>query len=365
MMKQKKYFPQLDAIRGLSFLCVFFFHAYKPILGNSVIEKILAYVYSNLTLSIDVFFVLSSFLLTFLGISEYQKYGKFSFKNYFIRRALRIWPLYYLLMFFSFVILKKIALYSGLQLTLPPSGWYLFFIANYYSIGHVFFLQVLWTLSVEEQFYLVWGICLTLFQKKLKTVILLFILVSVIFNLWGGIQNLSIYFHTLTYLFDMMAGAYAALCVYNKSNIVKVLQRLSGLKSVLFYLILIPFFIGCYFISGSLNEILNNIFSVMMRFAFIIYCCLVIIDQMVNEQRIFDFAKNRIIVYTGKISYGLYCFHGFVISICGIVIQKYKIEIPSVFLLFILLIITFIVASLSYYIIEKPFLKLKGKLARV
>ena len=88
--KAKYYFPQLDSIRGLSFLAVFFFHAFHPHFGTRFFGRMLQYFYNNLDLSIDVFFILSSFLLTWLGINEYRTKGNFSFVNYFIRRALRI-----------------------------------------------------------------------------------------------------------------------------------------------------------------------------------------------------------------------------------------------------------------------------------
>ena len=109
----KYYFPQLDAIRGLSFLGIYFVHAFHPDFGTGFFKELLQYLYNNLALSIDVFFILSSFLLTWLGINEYKVKGNFSFINYFIRRALRIWPLYILLMIFSFIIVP----YAGGSVT--------------------------------------------------------------------------------------------------------------------------------------------------------------------------------------------------------------------------------------------------------
>ena len=164
-VKSKYYFPQLDSIRGLSFLAVYFLHAVHPHFDSGFFSRILQCLYNNLVLSIDVFFILSSFLLTWLGINEYKEKGDFSFINYFIRRALRIWPLYFLLMIFSFVLVPYASAYINLRVTLPPAYYYLFFISNFYLEGHVYFLRFLWTLSVEEQFYIVWGLCLLLFQK--------------------------------------------------------------------------------------------------------------------------------------------------------------------------------------------------------
>jgi peptidoglycan/LPS O-acetylase OafA/YrhL len=365
MSEQRKYFPQLDSVRGISFLVVFFYHAFKPIWNNSLVDRFLRFLQYNMPFSIDVFFILSAFLLTFLGIDEYKKTGKFSFKNYFIRRALRIWPLYYLLMVFSFVVLKILENYTGQNITLPPSEWYIFFISNFYLPEHVFFLRLLWTLSVEEQFYLIWGICLFLFQRKLEFIILIFVFLSVIFIVVQTIRGIGIYFHTLTYIIDMMAGAFAAYSIKRDSAIVKYFKLFSKNKGYLFYLFLPILFFVYFFIDEQLSGVIKQLVSELIRLIFIIYCSLLIIDQMVNRKPVINLSNKNFLIYTGKISYGLYCFHGFVISFGLIFFKRFNIYLPSLLIAFIFLIITFFVASLSYYYFEKPFLKLKDKLRKV
>jgi peptidoglycan/LPS O-acetylase OafA/YrhL len=365
MISKKKYYPQLDAIRGISVLAVFFYHAYKPAEGTYLIQKFWVFVCSKMHLGLDVFFILSAFLLTLLGINEYQKNKNFSFKNYFIRRALRIWPLYYLLMFFSFVILPLVQQYTGQQITLPPAPWYLFFVSNFYLQGHVFFLRLLWTLSVEEQFYLIWGLCLLLFQKYLGLVILILATASVVFNLVATAQGIEIYFHTLTYLIDMMVGAFAALSIQKNNFIIKFARSFAGVKSYLFYFFL-PLLLIIYFIlDKAVTGISNDLLSVTFRFIFIIYCGVVIIDQMINVKPVVNLANTKFLIYTGKISYSLYSYHGVVITAGLIIVQKNHIVLPSLIQAIILLAATFGVASFSYIFIEKPFLKIKDKLSRV
>jgi peptidoglycan/LPS O-acetylase OafA/YrhL len=364
MTEQKKYYPQLDTIRGSFFLMVFFFHAYKPKFGNTFFQKLAAYYYSNIPLTMDMFFVLSAFLLSLLGFREYEKNGFFSFKNYFIRRALRIWPLYFIIMFLAFVFIKIVTLYIGQPISLPPWQWYVFFVSNFYKADHVFFLRILWSLSVEEQFYLVWGICLFLFQKSIKSVILVFSITSIIFITIAALQNMPIFFHTITYLIDMMAGAYAAYCIHKQNYLSKITNKITGIYSILFYCFLPIFFFCCYFIDKNLYGIYNNLFSELLRLIFIAYSSIVIIDQLENKNRVIDFSRTNFLVYTGKISYGLYCFHGFVITFISLLCIKYKINIPAFWLAFIMLCITFSIASLSYKFVERPFLKLKGKLTK-
>ncbi|MEP7254569.1 MAG: acyltransferase family protein, partial [Ferruginibacter sp.] len=124
-IRSKYYFPQLDAVRGLSFLAVYIYHVFHPQFGAGFFNSLLQYFYYDLSLSIDVFFILSSFLLTWLGINEYKTKGNFSFINYFVRRMLRIWPLYYIIMIFSFVLLPYASTYFNTPVTLPPAYYYL------------------------------------------------------------------------------------------------------------------------------------------------------------------------------------------------------------------------------------------------
>ena len=312
-------------------------------------------------LSIDVFFILSSFLLTLLGVNEYKKNGNFSFKNYFIRRALRIWPLYFLIMFFSFVVLKLVKAYTGQQITLPPAGWYLFFISNFYLSSHVFFLRLLWTLSVEEQFYLIWGLCLLLFQKHLSWVISLLSLISILFIFVATANKIGIYFNTLTYIIDMMAGAYAAFCITQNNALVNYIKHLNKNKIYWYYISMPVLFVLYYFTDNAATELFKEFLPEIFRLFFIAYVSLVIIEQMVNVSSGLNLSKNKLLIYTGKISYGLYCIHGMVISFGIMALKKMSFKLPGLIEAFILLLITFALASISYVVIEKPFLKLKGR----
>jgi peptidoglycan/LPS O-acetylase OafA/YrhL len=362
---QKYYYPQLDAIRGLSFIAVFFFHAYHPIFGEKTINQFLQFLYTNLELSIDVFFILSSFLLTWLGITEFEKKGNFSFKNYFIRRALRIWPLYYILMFFSFCIVPLFANKFGTHITIPPPSYYLFFIANYYTKDHVYFLKFLWTLSVEEQFYLLWGVCLLLFQKYLKVVIIIFLAVSILFTVYSTVKNIPVYFNTLTYLFDFSLGACIAVMIKRQSKISQKFQNFTKQKSALFLLLLPTIFLVFFFLQFNTTGITNNFINVCCRWVFIIYISLLIMEQMVNKQTLLKLGNNKFLIYTGKISYGLYCFHGIILTFGALLLVKLNLHIHPLLKAILLLTINYAVSSISYQYLETPFLKLKNQLRRL
>jgi peptidoglycan/LPS O-acetylase OafA/YrhL len=361
----KYYFPQLDSIRGLSFLAVYFFHAIHPQFGSNFLARMLDSFYNSLILSIDVFFILSSFLLTWLGISEYKAKGNFSFISYFMRRALRIWPLYFLLMIFSFVLVPYVAAYFKVPITLPPAHYYIFFISNFYLEPHVYFLRFLWTLAVEEQFYLLWGLCLWMLPKQIRITAYVLVGISILFKVYTIINNVDYYFHTLTYLFDFAVGILAAFAIHHKFPFTIWFSRKSRTVSVLFLLIIPAFFIALFCIKNFTQPGFAPWLDVIGRYLFIIYTGLFIIDQMVDERTVLNLKKSKFLVYTGKISYGLYCFHGIVLTFGAVLLQKLDITLPVIVKALGFLGVNYLVAAASYRYIESPFLKLKDKLRRI
>lgn len=124
---------------------------------------------------VSIFFVLSGFLITYLLIDEYELNQKISIKNFYIRRALRIWPLYYLVVVFTFLIYPFLKSLVGMNHTLESSVFYhLTFLSNFdvinvtkYHLGSDAISQnVTWSVSVEEQFYLFWPMIFVFLPKR-------------------------------------------------------------------------------------------------------------------------------------------------------------------------------------------------------
>ena len=361
-MKKQLYYPQLDSIRGLSFLGIFLYHSIHPEFGSDLVSSFVQYLYHQLPLAIDVFFLLSSFLLTRIGLVEYEKRQNFSFINYFTRRVLRIWPLYYLLMFLSFVIFPLIAARAGTSMSLPDPLVYVFFVSNFYHVDHVFFLRILWTLSVEEQFYLVLGVALKFFVRYLTWIFVMFLGISLFFSVFlSGAENGG-YFHTLTYFFDFAAGGIAAILFSRRSPGILWLATLDGWRKALFYFYLPLHFATFYFIE-RMGE--NDWSDLINRYFFIVYIALLIIEQVMNTRRITVLEKNKFLIFTGKISYGLYCFHGITITGLDLVIKHFNIEMSPYITAVLAFCINFFFASVSYIYFEKPFLRLKERIRRI
>jgi peptidoglycan/LPS O-acetylase OafA/YrhL len=361
-MDKQAYYPQLDSIRGLSFLGIFLFHSIHPEFDTNLLGKFGNYIFNQLPLAIDVFFLLSSFLLTRIGLTEYKKKQNFSFTNYFLRRALRIWPLYYLLMLFSFVLFPAIADRLGYSFTLPDYRYYIFFVSNFYHVDHVFFLRILWTLSVEEQFYLILGIVLKRFKFILIWIFLLFIAVSIGFSLYSTNTSEQGYFHTLTYFFDFAVGGTAAYLLSVNSKKIKWLRNLTGRSKYFFYSYLPVHFIIFFSIETmQLGGLWDDLIS---RYLFCVYISFLMVEQLSNANRSIVLENSRFLRLTGKISYGLYCFHGITITGSGLIVAHFQFGISQYLMALIVFCINYFLAFISYNFFEKPFLDLKNRLRR-
>src|SRR5437762_3573688 len=146
--------PQLDAIRGVAILMVIF-HNQTPKYPSLHLQHIFA----NGWMGVDLFFVLSGFLITGILIDTKQSEGYF--RNFYARRCLRIWPLYYALIVFMFVVVPVLRPSEAHTVFEKSSPWwgYPLFLQNFLikiptnATGP---LAVTWSLAIEEQFYLVW-----------------------------------------------------------------------------------------------------------------------------------------------------------------------------------------------------------------
>lgn len=363
--KSKLYFPQLDSIRGISFITIFLFHTLSINYNNFFLGDFVKYLFNNLPLAIDVFFILSSFLLTYLALNEYKKRGNFSFRNYFTRRVLRIWPLYYFILILAFLVFPFISHQFHLKISLPSPLFYIFYFANFYTLNHVFFLQFLWTISVEEQFYLLWGISLRYLHNNLNKIIFSLFFVSIAFTLYAEFSHIKYYFNTLTYLFDFGSGALAALLIFKNKFLIRKFTNLSKTGTFIFYSYLPIHFLVFYFLNKNSAGVTNNLMGLLSRYLFIIYIALFIIEQMINISRVRIFEENKFLIFTGKISYGLYCFHGITITFINLLVRYFNIDIANWLIVLIYFSINYFIATMSYFYLELPFLKLKEKWRRI
>jgi peptidoglycan/LPS O-acetylase OafA/YrhL len=352
-----QYYRELDGLRALSVIAVMISH------------WILVPVIQKLGLGfwgVNFFFVLSGFLITEILLTQiYSKRPSAEIlKKFYLKRTLRIFPIYYLVVFIAF--LFNIDNGRGLL------GYNLTYTLNFYNVfsgnrGEA--LSHLWSLCVEEQFYLLWPILLLVVSPRYhKKLIITTILVAIVFKLCNAIINLH---GSQVINYVLMPSCMDALCLGALLAYLK-LNEPTALKKILnkYYVPIIA--AASYFAIAFLLPSVNMLSQTLSRFLTALTSFFIIGACIYNKGGGFSSWLNAsILQYLGKISYGLYLYHLILSTVLkywlGDAIRSlfphsaflqyntFVLEAPVYFLL------TVSAATLSYYLIEINFLKLKAK----
>ena len=360
-----KYFKELNSLRFIGFIGIFFGHVFFSNSSEIINSKIYATLFSYGKIlgfiSIDSFFVLSSFLITWKALEEIKFTNTFQFKNFLIRRSLRIWPLYFLIVFLGFS-LEYFKSYYFLESEKLPSLWnFVLFILNYDIIKNgynfLFFMVFMWSISVEEQFYVFWAIIIKWFNKYLFGISFLIIFISLIFRIYFINDLLSLNFHTVSALGNFGIGALTAILAFKNTHFINKLQSLSRNTILFFYLIIFTFFI----LMPTLLE--NNFFIVTQRVLFSIFFSFIILEQSYCDNSLVKFSRIKYFNFFGKISYGLYCYHGVIITIVLQISGFLSESLLNSLVLYPIIIFfsTLMVSQLSFKFYESKFLNFKSK----
>lgn len=358
---QPFYHPELDGLRFFAFLLVFIHNA-LPILSNSPLRILSEHGW----IGVDLFFCLSAFLLTKLLGIEYQNNKKVNVRHFYIRRILRIWPLY-----FFYICMCLIYLYFA---DTPKGNVVLNLLGlSTFTYNFVYFLLIpspilvyihLWSISFEEQFYTIipWVITkmMAISAKARWKVLLYSYLTGTIiraFFVYKGYFHPAIYFLPFTH-FDSILGGIAI-----GSGLLESISRKGNGYILLTSGVILNLAIFTLPSNETLGWHLLLIYPLVgsgMSF--------ILLFAISNKKILFQkFILNRIFVYLGKISYGLYTYHiiCFILatSICVWIFHIQPNQLKEYYSSF--LIISFcldvMVSSLSYLLIEKHFLKLKSR----
>lgn len=373
--KRITYFPGLDGLRFFAALAVIISHvellksAFK--LPNTWDHPI---IFELGGLGVSFFFVLSGFLITYLLLVEQEKKGDISLKNFYLRRVLRIWPLFYFVFILGFFVLPNFPelSISYLQRGFEENYWgqfltYLFILPN---LGYAIYdlavphIGQSWSIGVEEQFYLFWPILARYSKSLLKHMIWFFVLlvafkVATVFAYTAapGQEWLAILkrFLAMTKMENMCIGGIGAYALFHgKSSWISWLYR----KEVqVLSFVLIPVLI--YITPEFLQDGIHIVYSVMF---------LAIIMNIATNPKSLVKVKSKLLAYLGRISYGLYMYHMMLIPMVVVFVKSYLIDFGNSFLHGVLIYVgsvglTILVAGLSYRFFEKPFLSLKKKFA--
>ena len=162
--------PVLDGIRGTAILAVLLFHFIAPENRNGLTNAIVTWMFSYGALGVDLFFVLSGFLIT--GILYDARTDEHYFRNFYMRRLLRIFPLYYgvlVIIFFGLPLIPEMRA-TELGVLRTHQAWAWLYAVNIYLAIHggwvLSYIEHFWSLAVEEQFYLIWPLAVWLLAAK-------------------------------------------------------------------------------------------------------------------------------------------------------------------------------------------------------
>lgn len=331
-MSARKYIQQLDGLRSLAIFPVLLAHGLAGISGLGPF----AWVGKFGSLGVQLFFVLSGYLIT--GILLDEKNERHYFRNFFVRRGLRVWPLYYLVLTVAFL--------SGAVHKLSIN-WFAY--AAYFNnlvYGHrasIGLLGPTWSLAVEEQFYLVWPVIVRLLPAKALMRLSLFLVVATpILRLIAPLDGWNT-------LFQLDALGLGALLACGKTDLYRW-RRMAR-----FCLCLIP--LG---MAAQALPLLNPISKALQVYG----CGALLVVVLDDTSFAASILKNALLVYIGRISYGIYLLHPWAFGLLRLSPLRHGMvdghsALSGIAFVGIQILASIALASISFYLFEKHILRLK------
>jgi peptidoglycan/LPS O-acetylase OafA/YrhL len=367
------YLPQLDGLRFIAFLLVFWYHQSPDLMNFPVLAVRTILVRGNMFgwMGVDLFFCLSSFLITSLLLREHRATGGISLRNFYIRRSLRIWPLYFLMLLLIFLVFPMFGFLS------PRTGSaeygalvrqqlfpFLIFLGNfsyaYFPASLAYLLAPLWSISVEEQFYLVWPVLiprlanagLHVFGSVLGGLLLMSVLtrIYIVVNL---VPYPMLWVNTLARLDPLVLGTVVAVLYMRGRPVIPATWALIAAAAALLTVVVFPQI-------GASPHSIWQLSAVALGFASLV---IAVVNGHVSKVLL----GNAPMRWAGKLSYGFYLFHRIGMYFAD---RWYGVTAPSGTLRFAIqasahmglaLLATIIISAVSYYAFERWFLIMKDR----
>lgn len=369
----KVYFKNLDGLRFIAAFLVILHHAqYFKSISPVPLSSFFAFYFSETgKMGVNLFFVLSGFLISFLLMTEHKATGSINLRKFYIRRILRIWPLYFAYGL-AIILLSSLFFHDFGGTTLLNLLFLLFFSVNiqFVTIGHnPGMAEILWSVCVEEQFYLIWPLILKKYMRKIIGLIaVLFIagllskcVLSVIvhFSHLGADYKLLFNYVMLPNKVELfaagMTGAYLLFKKERYKSLFAIIQK-RPVQIIIIAIALLYTFTNLYLddiTSYYLSDFAGCLTYGLVVLLFVQPNCIVNLEYPLFNT-------------LGKISYGIYLFHPPICHLTLVTMTKF-LKIPNSFINYDIIYpllaasITAILAYLSYELFEKRFLKMKEK----
>jgi peptidoglycan/LPS O-acetylase OafA/YrhL len=318
--------PELDVLRFGAFLLIFLHHALPHSSAEypmgAPLAPALAAVARSGALGVDLFFALSSYLITELLLREHRSTGSINIQAFYIRRILRIWPLY----FFALLMASPSLPWGYLAAFALLSGNWVCATAGFPASP----FTLLWSVSIEEQFYLVWPWVVRGQTRRIATCAWIMLAVASttrIFLAANGTTHPGVWCNTLTRLDPFAAGT--LLACYGKQARGHPLCIIAGAVALV--------------VTGGIGA--HDGWGSIVTYPLAAGAAVTILHGSLGMGW-----NNRALAYLGKISYGLYVFHVAAIEFAGPIAA-----LP----------LTIVLAALSYRYLESPFLRLKERFSGI
>jgi len=334
--------PGLEGLRGLAIVPVVFFHVFDRHPKGG-------------WLGVDLFFVLSGFLITTLLLEEHERHGTISLRAFYLRRALRLLPALWAMLAVTVTALAAAGMLGSAEASGAIAGFtYTSNFAGEFGVDLSYFRH-LWSLAIEEQFYFAWPLLLILSLRHLKvrTVAILTCCLVVSVTLVRAVAFLDMRFDSI------LIGCAASLALCLEPQI----RRVATTPGVFFAAVGVLLFLGLT-VGWTGRE--SGLF-VLISASFSLAAAVVVVGALDGTGGALLRLARRLLTVTpllfvGRISYALYLWH---LPIQGLVNES---SLPATMgtqpSRLLIVILSVAVATCSYFFVEKPFLRQKRRLAR-
>ena len=344
----RRHFASLDGIRAIAILAVVWHHTTQRVSWLPITARGF--------LGVDLFFILSGYLIVTLLLRERDRNGDIALKSFYMRRVLRIVPVYYAVLFVLLIAFGVVFRnHADAPAYLAAMPWYFTYTSDF--IREETLLAIAWSLAAEEQFYLIWPPLEKFFGRFIYPILAILIFINQLINyeiiLAKQHANLEVLQATFT---PILLGVLLAHLLHKRAYYDKLALVFSNkwMPAIFAGILLILF--NIFPITADISGTPRLLIHLAMT-AFLAGC-------VMNEQHVLrPLLTLKPMIRIGMISYGMYLFHMFVRTVVAAVLSRLGLDSIPLLLFIGTLIGTIITADLSFRFYETPFLKLKKRWA--